>query len=440
VVREEAHTEDVNTKVKRKEQKITERSMVRIIMLVWALLLAAGSAGAQAYRHLAEVGAVQEPGFYKIHLPPSVTGHLNPRLGDLRLMDGQGQEVPYFLTREEAVRQQSQFREYEMVRYGSNGRQASTLVLRNPARSPISNISLLIKNADVQKRAQLSGSNDAQAWYIIQDRLLLQSIHNREATAELKLLDFPLSDYEYYRLEINDSASAPLNIVRAGFYDTFTQSGQFTQLSDLTVRQQDSAGVKKTFLTFSSPQLLLLDKLTLDISGPSHYRRQATLYALRQEPDRRGREMTVREPVRQVELSSGKENTVLLPSLRGREWVLEIENQDSPPLQIREARLYQRNTYLVAELQQGQGYRLVFGRPDAAPPAYDLAYFRDQVPAAVPVLHPGPVQPNPALAAPAPEGALSRLLANELVIWSALLLVIGFLAVMSFQMLQEKRG
>jgi hypothetical protein len=125
----------------------------KIIALLGGLLLLTIGASAQTFRHRAPVGPVEQEGFYRILLSPEVIGHLNARQSDLRLHDGQGREVPYFVQREEAVRQKSLFREYELLPDPRPEKDKTTLILRNPDRTKIDNIRLLIKNANVRKKA-----------------------------------------------------------------------------------------------------------------------------------------------------------------------------------------------------------------------------------------------------------------------------------------------
>jgi hypothetical protein len=64
-----------------------------------------------------------------------------------------------------------------------------------------------------------------------------------------------------------------------------------------------------------------------------------------------------------------KTNTVLL----------KINNEDNPPLRINEAAAFQLKWNLLAWLEKGSGYRLVFGDSSATAPGYDLAFFKDSV-------------------------------------------------------------
>ena len=186
--------------------------MRKLIYIFLSWLLCSQSSFGQGFRYQASLPPAATQGFYKIALTPPIAARLKTDFSDIRLYDSARREVPYLLEREAATQSRKLFREYEIVRKTILPGGNTTLVLRNPARSKINNISLLIKNTNVRKKASLSGSNDAQTWYGLEDNYYLHSLYSPAATAEVNLLNFPLSDYEYYRLIINDSTSAPLNI------------------------------------------------------------------------------------------------------------------------------------------------------------------------------------------------------------------------------------
>jgi len=112
-----------------------------------------------------------------------------------------------------------------------------------------------------------------------------------------------------------------------------------------------------------------------------------------------------------------------------------IDNQDSPPLQIKHIRFYLLNTYLVASLQKGQAYYLQFGDAKTKAPAYDLSYFKDNIPPQLPVIAPGEIN---TLTSP-DETQSATFFRNKNIIWAAIILVIGLLGFMTYQMLQETK-
>lgn len=410
-----------------------------IIGLFGAIFLLTIKVGfGQSFRHTATLPPVTEANFYKILLPPGITNYLNRDLSDIRLYDRQQQEVLFLWQQEQPVQVKKLFKPYEIISKVQRENIGTSLILRNPARTKIDNISLLIKNTNMQKPAALSGSNDGQNWYGLEDQFWLHSLYSRSATAEVKILDFPLSDYEYYKLDISDSASAPLNILSAGYYDTYRENGKYTSVLPLTFTQTDSSN-RKTYLKFTAPAPVLLDKLNLKMAAPTFFRRNVTLRERLTLPRKRRREYTPPEPLAHFVLTSGSENSLPLAEFRAQEFYLVIENEDNPPLQISSATGYQLNRYLVAPLQPGTAYQLRFGNEKVAAPSYDLAYFQNKIPANSAVILPQNIQITS-------SGTVAKTAAtwftDKDIIWVAILGVMALLGYMSYRMLNEtgRRG
>lgn len=424
-------------KLDRKERLTSHFRLVRalnqMLGVVVGVSLLAGAAQGQNFQYRSEVAPATQPGFYRIVLPTEVVGHLNAQFSDLRLYDEQQHEVPYLLKREQPVRYQTLFRAYKLVSKESAPQVGTVLVLQNAARSRINNLSLLIKNAHVHKKARLSGSNDARNWYVIEENYRLESIDNREQTAEVKILDFPLSDYEYYQLEINDSLSPPLNILRAGYYDVQAENGKYTPIPGLSFTQRDSLPLRQSFVHVMLADTARMDKLTFRISAPALYRRQAQLYELIEQRGKRGKRTRIFSPVSTLELHSSGENTVHLSGFRAKDFYLIIDNEDNQPLTISQVEASQLHTYLIAQLEAGKNYHLAFSSPGLSPPNYDLRYFQDKIPGNLAVLDVR--QAVRRVADKGPSG--SALFSNRNIIWLAIGLVLLLLSYLSFKMVRE---
>src|SRR5207253_374239 len=88
------------------------------------------------------------------------------------------------------------------------------ITLFNDDKSHIDNFLLEVKNADIQKMARLRGSDDNQTWYALDEHISLGFGHLKANTVR-EVFDFPLSNYAYYQLTINDSTTSPINVTRA---------------------------------------------------------------------------------------------------------------------------------------------------------------------------------------------------------------------------------
>jgi hypothetical protein len=408
--------------------------MNRSLRLTAGFLLIGIIGRAQSFGFRAAIPTVKQSGYYRILLPPAVVGRLNPDRTDIRLYGEQNQEIPYLLTREQPG-QKTQFKEYELIAKTTAG-VSTKLVLRNGNRNPINSLGLIIKNTNVRKKARLSGSSDTKTWYGIEDDYLLEPVTNSQTTSEAKILGFPLSDYEYYQLEINDSLSAPLNILKVGYYTTIAEAGNYSEIPSISFSQRDSADHKSYLhIRFQTPSRP--DKLTISVQSPVQYRRRAELAHVRTWKKKRHRTRSAFELIKAFELNSiDSLHTVYLPDQQTKDLYLVVENQNNIPLTIGAIKAQQLTTYLLAELKAGNAYTLSYVDPEVGAPAYDLVYFKDKIPANLPVIqviHPGPVLNIQVV-------SNSFFDENRWVIWLAIGLVLVLLSYFSYQMVTDMKN
>jgi hypothetical protein len=403
----------------------------RLPGVLTACWLSLSTCWAQSFQFKSTVNAVHQTGFHRILLPPDVVGRLNETLTDIRLYDSQQREVPYKLLRQQPT-QNALFVDYELVNKQVKPNAATTMVVRNRAKSPISSLSLIVKNTNVGKKARLSGSSDGQSWYAIDDAIWLEPTTANITTAETKQIDFPLSDYEYYRLEVNDSLSTPLNILRLGHYRPMASAVTYTAIPNLAVSQRDSSD-KRSYVHLTRPTNARLDKLTVVIQASTPFRRRAELGQFRSRKRKRGRVEQWFEVVRSVELSSSDSNVVYLPSLKTNDLYLVIANDDNPPIEVSSVRAYQLTTYLIANLTAGQSYQVRFSATDASTPAYDMTPFKGNF--ISPVVDVGEV-----VSTNADRAKTASFFTDRRIIWPALGVVLLVLGLLSYRMIREMGG
>ena len=404
--------------------------MNKLTSLILFGLLITSVGWAQSFRFRATVDAVPQPGFHRILLPPDVVGHLNANLTDIRLYDGQQREVPYRLTRQQPT-QTTPFVDYEIISRQSRPNVTTTLVVRNRAQSRISSLGIVIKNTNVGKKARLSGSTDAQNWYAIDDAIRLSPTQTHAGTTDTKRLNFPLSDYEYYRLEVNDSLSTPLNILRVGRYAQLASAGTYSAIPGVITNQRDSSD-KRTYIHLTRTDDARFDRLVLVVQSGAPFRRRADVGQFRTRKLRRGRVERWFEVMRSFELTDADSNVVNLPGLRANELSVVITNDDNPPLVIRDVRAYQLTTYLLANLTAGVPYQLRFSADDVTTPAYDPTPFSTNLPANPPMAQLSGITANQAGLA-----NTTSFFTDSRIIWPALGLVLLVLGLLSYRMLRE---
>lgn len=73
-----------------------------------------GIVAGQTFRGEAVLPKVENDGFYRIHISPEISTHLNPSFANIRIVDQTNKEVPYLLQEEAPAYHTQVFMEYEV--------------------------------------------------------------------------------------------------------------------------------------------------------------------------------------------------------------------------------------------------------------------------------------------------------------------------------------
>ena len=396
----------------------------------------------QDYQWQAKLDSITTDGFYKIQLPPAVISKLKSGMNDLRIMDAQNKEVPYILQKATPKPDSLLFKEYKIMSL-ENAKKHTTLILQNADKNRIDNIQLVIKNADVSKSLRLSGSDDMKQWYVIKDNYYITDVYSNTGTSTVRIFDFPNSDYEYFKIEIDDSLSPPIKILKAGYYDTYKEDAKYSELPSPTIMQVDSSTTfedgskaKGSFikLTYNEPQTI--DKMIFEVDGPRYYHRNCYSGVIVEKP-RSTPTKKYFDPSEEFILSSNGDNTIYFSLHNIKELWFNIRNDDNQPLQVKGIKAYQITNSLIAYMQKGKSYKLVFGADKISAPVYDLVHFKDSIAGVKPVAL-GAI----ASIAQTKATAVNTAPSNKAIIWAALAVVLILLGVMSTRMIKEmgKKG
>jgi hypothetical protein len=213
-----------------------KRTFSWLCCFVWTL-----AAIGQDFKAESKVDVVQETGHYKIRLSPDLLGAAKINCSNIRVLNGENIEVPYFVQKAASSSKTSSLKTYKILEKMFDADTVSHLIFHNEKKKEIRNVSLVVTNTDVQKQARLSGSDDQGKWFIIKDDFLLHSMKSSKKTTELKILNFPLSNYEFLKLEFNDKNGLPINIIEVGYYDTEEMKGLSTQFDCTISDEKDSS-------------------------------------------------------------------------------------------------------------------------------------------------------------------------------------------------------
>lgn len=354
--------------------------MLRYIFTVLSLSLIV-TVKAQVFRYEASVKGNKGDSLYKIELLPEHTQFMSSDLHDVRLFDSKQTEVPYVILSEPVLKAETDFVPYEIVSQ-KHFKNYTEVIIHNPDKQKISNIAFNINNSDAFKYCSIEGSEDMKQWYSVSELQELSLAYNQNYTNQYKCIYFPLNNYRYFRLLVDDWYAQPLKINTAGYFKNSVIAGKLNPVKFTKIITQDKENKLSTIeLKFANNQRT--DRIDFHIKSPRLYRREATIYANRTYK-RKGTDYTEREVLARITLASDAALMFDVPALSERELFIEIENKDNPPLEIDSISCTQLATYLIADLKSGEMYTVKSGNEHLKRPEYDLGNFVIQIPQLMP--------------------------------------------------------
>lgn len=323
-------------------------------MLILQGALVANALAQPTYK--ATLPVVNATGFYKIDLPCQVVGASSLDFADVRIKDEKGKEVAWLLRKDEVRTSQNEFIPFP-IHISRDRNQTEVMIETNG--KPVSSFMMRIKNTDSDKKAFLQGSYDRKAWYSVSEHIHLRGIHQSAGTETFIGLNFPLSDYPYYKITIKDSLSSPLNIIGIGSLQN--ESSVKQRLMDVPLKSfRIHENGKYTEIGMDFPFKYHLAELVFYISAPLYYQRNIRFFPSGNEKILAG--------------NGGNPVIVAACNQYTDSLVVRINNGDDRPLAIDSVKVYTPRYHLIAHLEEGMSYSLTYGDKNAEFPQYDLSF------------------------------------------------------------------
>ncbi|WP_396167585.1 hypothetical protein [Flavobacterium sp.] len=334
------------------------------------------------HKTTAKIETVKENGLHKIVLPTEIRSFSKEELGDFRILDAIGIEVPYYISQGNTQAVSNSFVECKIISKTVIPKNKTTLIFENP-KATIDEIVLSVTNADVTKTYSISGSNDQKEWFGLINNSLLNGLENNNATSVLKPIRFPLSSYRYLKIDFNDKKTLPINVLKIGYISFKTNAATKDEITPDKIKLEQIPAEKKTriSITFNRPQIV--NQINFKIESPNLYKRNATIYINKKEQIKR-KPTTYREMLFAFELNSSQKNSIAIPQFFEKERFIEIENQDNPPLTFNKIQFFQNQIAVIADLKANEKYTITTQNPKLQSPAYDLENFKKSLDSTLP--------------------------------------------------------
>jgi hypothetical protein len=411
---------------------------MKIIRFCPCLVLALGllfSVGAKAQNFLwsAKLPVIEKEGFYSIQISPEISAKLKSDFSDIRILDENKNQVSYFLKTDELVTENSRFKELPIVekRFLKN---ATRIVIENPDKLKLTSLCLFIRNAEVHKWLKLSASDDKNQWFVLKDNYVFRSFFSQQDESVIQILDFPVNNYRFYELLINDYFDNPVNILKAGYYDYATEMAKFQYIASPEISYQQNVSSKESLVKLKFKEKYKIDKLEFIVDDTKFFHREAQIVELLIVKKKFKRKIETFSQVSSFLLSSNRSNTVYLNDLKTDEVLVRIQDNDDKPLKFKVINAYQLNSALVTYLKPSGKYSLVFGCEQANRPIYDFEHFRDSLPKDVLMLKVGKIEKNGEMV------SAVKLSPNSLILWLGFGLVAAILLLLSMKLVKEMKN
>lgn len=410
------------------------------------------NANAQYFKYRAPVNPVDTSRYVRILLQPEVSGVLHVGYPDIRLFEEDDGEIPYLLGRDNLRKGISRFIEYPII----EKRDAPAdcwITVENPLHrtEKLDQLCLEVNNTDAQRRMTLTGSYDNKKWFAVKDEFITSYYATysggNETLTDVVAFDFPLSDYRYYRFSFDNwsewwrNYQAPVFVVRAGIMmetNPASVNDQRLPLPGITHTQKEIGNTSCVDIVFADSQYV--DYMRFDFASktpPGTFHRGARLYIADSLHDCAKSTSYLSSTI----LSNDALNEFPLAGKKVQHLCLHIDNEDDQPLHVNEIQGIQVKQYLLAFLEKGKSYYLLYGNDSISFPKYDIRYSADDI-----VLHEMNVVGTGAreLLPPGPpkhiDDGLNSFFQNKTVIWGSMFIVVLVLAWMSVKMLREMKN
>jgi hypothetical protein len=317
---------------------------------------------------------IPKNGFYLVLLHPELRSASKSNTAYFRIIDSHENEVPYVYyqaTDENHIH----FIELPIVSKSTQLDSFTSVEIENRNLIFLNNISLFISNTSISKRFNVSGSDDRENWFGLVQNQLLTSIYNEKSGQVEKVISFPLNNYRYLKIDFSDFNSLPVNILNAGIYRSEINYVRQLELTGFKQKIVHDKKLKKSliYISFDSPQAV--SEISFDIRSEL-YLRKATIWVERSRKVKK-RNKKFRDQIATFTINSGLNSVFEISEIFEKEFVIEIENQDNPPLDIQGISLFQKPVYAMVYLKTSEKYTVIVDT-SLSKPTYDLQHFKPE--------------------------------------------------------------
>lgn len=402
--------------------------------LICCLLPFLAKAQTASYSCQRKINKPENAKFYSVKLSPELVSQLKSGWNDLRILDFSGSdtvEVPYLLETLNNYESEQKIISFNLINTTHDARY-SYLTLKVNDKKVINHIRLDITEPEFDKWIRVEGSHDNKSWFTISERLRIVRFQNSEERFEYTSLDFPNSQYAYFRLKFDNTHSSRLNVSNVYAFETERKEHSYSEVKISNWKQTENKKEKKSELIVDLPVAYRINHIRINASGNKDFYRNINVYQSVTVHTKKG-DTEVWHMLNTSVFSSLDSNKISCFDEQTKKLKIEILNNDDQPLEIKDIKAFAEQVRLVAELPASDNLYLLYGKPNDQAPVYDLVHFKTKIPADVPEITYGAEQVYTAVLP-----AKSPLINSKNWLWGAMSLIMVVIAFFSFRLLKNQ--
>lgn len=380
--------------------------------------------------HKAAISNVKKDGFHRVVITPEVRSAALDNNNYLRILDQNKNEVPYVIFDDSGFKKKyyKKLKIYNQTIL-KDSITSYEVYIGNLKHS--SELSLLIANTTINKRYSISGSNNQKDWYGLVSNQNLSDLNSKSGTSVAKTILFPLSNYQFLKVEFNDKESLPINIIEMGCFMSDFPITQTTNVDRFQYKVFEDKRNKKTIIKFTSNDFQRIDGIAFDVKTKL-FLRNAKVFVTK---TRKVKERTeiLKQEISSFSLNSNTSNQFQLNGFFEKEFTIEIDNQDNQSLVISNIRLFQNTLAVVADLKCNEKYEVLIDTT-LAKPNYDLGNFSENFSSDLPEVSILNLQK---INSKIQDVSKQSFWQHPVFLWCTIFLTLGLLSYFVFNMLKE---
>lgn len=362
----------------------------------------------------AKIQTPTQDSYYLIDLPNEVIA-LSGRndLLDLRIVDANGKEYPYFVKQKMEQHEVSNLESFKLLE-NSTIKGNNRIRIHNIDKKTINDLLISAKTAEVNCSIDVKGSNNKTDWYIVKQKMPLRSSSDylkKNNINDIFEVEIPSGDYEYYELNITNTQKAPLDINEVYW---IKETNNIPELSSVnTGKTEINDSLKQTIISFPNLEYdyhVSMIKLYLD--NKENYKRI-------------GRIQYSKDQFIPFQISSTKDgiNEIRINKTikMSNNFKIIVENGDNLPLVIDSLACYNKKFELCTFLTGNTNYFLTIQEKNNIP-NYDIVNFESEIPNDLSTLQISNIEKEDR-PTPIPPVRDKMWIENPIVMWSIILLV-----------------